>query len=277
VLPDGRIKGIVGTVPVGADGSVAFRGPADVPLMFQLLDENKMAVMTMRSQTHVRPGETIGCVGCHESRHTTAGPAGVLARNVLALDPPAGPRYEGGLSFVRTVQPVLDRYCIRCHGLEKTEGHLDLLGTPTTRSHLGYELGFNVAYESLIGRPELIAVAGHETYNFGTPYRRPPGFDFRVPYIPWSTGGQWVALADRDLETTFSTPRDYYAHAVPPGEIPPGRAPPTGRVGPRELRTHRPVVGPERAVLRRLLLVSAGASKRATCGRFKIRRGKNVH
>ena len=65
MLPDGRIKGIVGTVPVGADGSVAFRGPADVPLMFQLLDENKMAVMTMRSQTHVRPGE-IGRASCRE-------------------------------------------------------------------------------------------------------------------------------------------------------------------------------------------------------------------
>jgi hypothetical protein len=64
-----------------------------------------------------------------------------------------------------------------------------------------------------VKRPELIALAGHEAYNFGIPYRRPPGFDFRVPYIPSPAGGAWVALALRDLETTSSTPRDYYAHA----------------------------------------------------------------
>jgi len=28
-----------------------------------------------------------------------------------------------------TVQPVLDRYCIGCHGLDRTEGDLDLVGT----------------------------------------------------------------------------------------------------------------------------------------------------
>jgi hypothetical protein len=35
----------------------------------------------------------------------------------MDLKPAAGPDYRGGLSFMRTVQPVLDRYCIGCHGL----------------------------------------------------------------------------------------------------------------------------------------------------------------
>ena len=35
------------------------------------------------------------------------------------LKPAAGPSYPGGLSFMRTVQPVLDRYCIKCHGLNE--------------------------------------------------------------------------------------------------------------------------------------------------------------
>jgi len=141
------VKGIVGTVPVGPDGSVAFHAPADVPLLFQLLDEHGMAVMTMRSQTWVRPGEVLGCVGCHEPRHTaalTTLPAGLQIRQ---LAPPAGPPYEDGFSFARTVQPVLDRYCIRCHGPDETAGGVNLLGTPTTRSHPGYEMGFNFAYE----------------------------------------------------------------------------------------------------------------------------------
>jgi hypothetical protein len=37
------------------------------------------------------------------------------------------------------VQPVLDTHCVRCHGGQKTEGRLDLTGTPQapfTRSYL---------------------------------------------------------------------------------------------------------------------------------------------
>jgi hypothetical protein len=65
-------------------------------------------------------------------------------------EPPAGPRYSGGFSFARTVQPVLDRYCIGCHGLGKTEGKLSLLGTPTR---------YNQAHDSLTSRGGLVAIA----------------------------------------------------------------------------------------------------------------------
>ena len=63
-------KRIVGTAPVADDGSVAFRAPAGQPLFFQLLDENGMAVMTMRALAYLQPGEQSGCIGCHESRHS---------------------------------------------------------------------------------------------------------------------------------------------------------------------------------------------------------------
>jgi hypothetical protein len=69
ITPYEMPKQIVGTAPVGADGSVAFRAPAGQPLFFQLLDENGMAVMTMRALVYLQPGETLGCVGCHEPRH----------------------------------------------------------------------------------------------------------------------------------------------------------------------------------------------------------------
>ncbi len=273
------VKGIVGTVPVEPDGSVAFRAPADVPLMFQLLDEHGMAVMTMRSQVWVRPGEVLGCIGCHEPRNTASGVVEVRPRRILRPQPPVGPKYEGGFSFARTVQPVLDRYCIRCHGLEKTAGGVNLLGTPTTRHYTGYEMGFNVAYESLIARPELIANIDH-SYRFRQAYRawvepqvRMGGLGAwtgsllrqysqmyrlrmadedgdgclspreapavirarfaqvdldkdgriergelyeaveRVRGQPDAIHGRWVALLLTDIETAFSTPRDYYAHA----------------------------------------------------------------
>ncbi|MGB2819478.1 MAG: hypothetical protein WBF17_00750, partial [Phycisphaerae bacterium] len=165
-------KGILGTVPVGADGSTAFRAPAGVPMQLQVLDANGMAVMTMRSVVYLQPGEVSGCVGCHEPRHATSRPpAGRAGPRIHDITPPAGPKYEGGFSFVRTVQPVLDRYCIRCHGLNagKVAGDLNLLGTPAD--------GFNAAYCSLMDRKGL------------------------------------VRIAQRNGETWYSKPKDYFAHA----------------------------------------------------------------
>ena len=124
------------------DGSAAFEVPADTGFQLQALDENGMAVMTMRSLMYVRPGEVIGCVGCHESQASASPPIayGLAGIAVSTPQPLPGPRYEGGFSFMRSVQPVLDRHCIRCHGLDKKPaGDLNLLG--------------DQAYASLTGRP----------------------------------------------------------------------------------------------------------------------------
>jgi hypothetical protein len=75
--PDAKATGtswtpirILGTVPVERDGSAYFRVPANTALYFQALDENFMEVRRMRSFVSFRPGETRGCVGCHETRAT---------------------------------------------------------------------------------------------------------------------------------------------------------------------------------------------------------------
>ena len=171
---DELIKAVVGTVPVGPDGSAAFRAPAGVPLQFQALDADGLAVMTMRSSVYVQPGESIGCIGCHEHRHTVppvravsrlqsrCNGIGDLSAGLTIHDPqpPAGPAYEGGLSFARTVQPVLDRYCIGCHGLKgPPPAQVNLLGTPTQR--------YNRAYDSLVSRRGLVLIvpANRETYS----------------------------------------------------------------------------------------------------------------
>jgi hypothetical protein len=114
------VKSVIGTVPVNKDGSVGFTVPADTGFQLQALDENGMAVMTMRSLMYVRPGEITSCVGCHEPR--TSAPHVSPSQKSLTVHAPRplpGPRYEGGLSFMRTVQPVLDRHCIKCHGLKR--------------------------------------------------------------------------------------------------------------------------------------------------------------
>jgi len=145
------LKRILGTVPVGADGSVAFEAPAQTPLQFQLLDADGLAVMTMRSLVYVQPGELAGCVGCHEPRKDTPALKRPAYAKFHKLKAPAGPRYEGGFSYARTVQPVLDRYCIRCHGLGKTAGKINLLGT-----HAG---SFCVSYDSLMKRGRYVKIA----------------------------------------------------------------------------------------------------------------------
>lgn len=144
-------KSVVGTVPVKADGSVAFTAPAETPLLFQLLDENNVSVFSMRSQVYLQRGETMSCAGCHEPRGTAPLPGRYASLKPSALTPPPGPRYPGGFSFARTVQPVLDRSCIRCHGLQHKAAGLSLLGTPTGQ--------FSEAYDSLIAREGLVKLA----------------------------------------------------------------------------------------------------------------------
>jgi hypothetical protein len=136
------VKGVLGTVPLNADGSAAFRAPSEVPLQLQLLDGQGRAVMTMRSFTFLQSGENQSCAGCHEPRLTSPQPTAPLKLMPLDLTPPD---YGGDgriFSFREVVQPVLDRNCIRCHGLDKTEGGINLLGSPVGR-------GFSQSYNSL--------------------------------------------------------------------------------------------------------------------------------
>ncbi|MCY2989977.1 MAG: hypothetical protein NTY19_19210 [Planctomycetota bacterium] len=177
-------KRILGTAPVDEHGRVAFHAPAGQPLLFQLLDENGMSVMSMRSAVYLQPGEVSGCAGCHEPRHSTTRRV-ALPHDVQVheLTPPAGPRYEGGLSFARTVQPVLDRYCLECHGLDRIEGDVKLLGRikdvvfPYPEWPGPNQMIVSDAYESLVNRPGLIK------------------------------------LAQCNFEADYSTPKDYFAHA----------------------------------------------------------------
>jgi hypothetical protein len=122
-------KMILGTVPVEPDGSAYFMAPARRPLLFQALDERGLAIQTMRSITYLQPGEEASCVGCHEPRTTTPEARLPLAAKRPASAIEAGPDGTQPFSFVRLVQPVLDRYCVRCHGDDQPGGGLSLTAT----------------------------------------------------------------------------------------------------------------------------------------------------
>lgn len=150
-------KRILGTVPVNEDGSVEFSVPADTFVYFQLLDEKGMMVQSMRSGTIVRPGEAIGCVGCHENRRTTgqleyAGRG--RTREARKLQPWYGePRL---FSYTVEVQPVFDKHCASCHTYGEEAGE---------RLNLTGDLGFvfNKSYADLRGKGYVQVVGAGPT------------------------------------------------------------------------------------------------------------------
>jgi hypothetical protein len=124
-------KRILGTVPVEEDGSAYFEAPANTYVFFQVLDENGMMVQSMRSGAYVQPGETYGCVGCHENR------VGDIPQ---AKTKPKAMKHEADklngwygqprlFSFQKEVQPVFDKHCVSCHDYGKKAGDkLNLAG-----------------------------------------------------------------------------------------------------------------------------------------------------
>jgi hypothetical protein len=133
-----------------------------------------MAVMTMRTFVYLQPGEFRSCVGCHEQKGSAppAAPTAMKGRPV-AIIPPSDPSYADGFSFMRSVQPVLDRHCIRCHGLGKIEGKLDLLGTvETPKKPRGWMVSKILktarSYNSICNAPGLIKTAKFKAESHAT-------------------------------------------------------------------------------------------------------------
>lgn len=59
--------GLLGEVPLAADGSFLLDLPADVPLRFETVDSHGRLVRGPSAWLWVRPNEKRGCVGCHEN------------------------------------------------------------------------------------------------------------------------------------------------------------------------------------------------------------------
>ncbi|MFC1636192.1 hypothetical protein ACFL5Z_15280, partial [Planctomycetota bacterium] len=147
-------KRILGTVPVAKDGSAYFEVPSDRFVYFQLLDENKMMVQSMRSGTIIQSGELTGCMGCHDNRRTAPRPAG--QKMPLALKRPPS-KLEGWLgeprlfNYASEVQPVFDRHCIACHDYGKEAGKKLILAGDRTNT-------FNTSYNELWRKKYIMAI-----------------------------------------------------------------------------------------------------------------------
>jgi hypothetical protein len=176
VTRDDPGKCVLGTVPVEADGSAYFRAPAGVIVFFQALDAQGRAVQTMRSATHVQPGQTVSCLGCHKDREQAPPQRTALAALRAPSKITVGPEGSWPLRFDRLVQPVLDRQCGSCHHAKASDekaAKLDL--TPAK------------AYDSLVrfGKPSL-----HDVVMAG--YRRGTSVEGEGPAL----GSALLALLD---------------------------------------------------------------------------------
>ena len=148
-------RAILGTVPVEADGSAWFEAPVGKSIYFQALDADGMAVQSMRSSTYVHAGERLVCQGCHERKHSPPQSGQDTPLALLRPPSPITPEPEGShpFSYVRLVQPVLDRHCVDCHRREEA---LDLSGViegphgfSRSYSNLASEYGFY--FDSALG------------------------------------------------------------------------------------------------------------------------------
>ncbi|NQT86392.1 hypothetical protein HQ560_06475, partial [bacterium] len=154
------VNRLIGLVPVHADGSAHFEVPALRSLYFHVLDKDGKMLMTMGSDMHAMPGEHRGCVGCHEHRKNIAAAPGTGAYSMAARKAPVRPTMpdwgtNGILEYEAVVQPVFDKYCVKCHSGPKPKANLDLSSSRTTV--------FNMSYMQLTDRAlvHFVPGAGH--------------------------------------------------------------------------------------------------------------------
>lgn len=182
ITADDPGKCVLGTVPVEQDGSAYFRAPAGVTIFFQALDEQGMAVQTMRSATHVQPGQTLSCIGCHENRNQ-APPrrfAQAAMREPSRITP--GPAGSWPIRFDLLIQPILEQRCVSCHhpgGDDAQAARYDLTAARAYRSLVGYgqpslqELvmagyrqGYSIPGQGLAQRSALLKLLEHEDGHY---------------------------------------------------------------------------------------------------------------
>ena len=133
-------KFILGTAPVAEDGSAFFRVPSGVSVFFQALDKDGVAIQTMRSLTYVAGGQTLSCVGCHESRDSAPPPIATKPRGrPVALTPEIPGTWP--FRYDALVQPMLDKHCVSCHNPDndKTDaGKINLTAASSYQTLLAF-------------------------------------------------------------------------------------------------------------------------------------------
>jgi cytochrome c5 len=99
--------------------------------------------MTQGSDFHTMPGEVRSCVGCHEQNKGIITPVSSGRTPIAAKKPPVKPLMpnwgtNGIIEYESVVQPVLNKYCVKCHSGENPKGRLNLTGDRTSAYSMSY-------------------------------------------------------------------------------------------------------------------------------------------
>jgi len=155
------VRWVLGTVPIEADGSAYFRAPANKEIFFQAIDEQGLAVQSMRSATYLHDGEQLVCAGCHEPKHRSPSPQAAAPLATLRKPSVLKPDVEGSkpFNYPQLVQPVLDRHCVECHA-KNADKAIGLAREPIARN-------WYASYANLVDR--------YGFHDYGDPLRTTPG------------------------------------------------------------------------------------------------------
>ncbi len=230
------VKHVLGEVDVEEDGSCSFRAPARTPVYFQLVDAEGCVAQTMRSWSTLQPGEKNSCIGCHENTRLAgaqkatslalrkppqtlkpalpglehpllatlekAGPLASLSAymGLQAAEAPSTNFVNGGFSFRKTIQPILDRSCTRCH--DGRAGRPDLRDVPArmAKGEDMSERAYTKAYVALADRASCSAKVNF-SHGRADAYFHPPytfGAATSAYYQMLVKGHHGVTLADAE-------------------------------------------------------------------------------
>ncbi len=144
-----HVRRVIGLAPVESDGSAMFQVPSLRNISLNLLDAEGKMLMRMGSDMHLMPGESRSCIGCHEVREGAQAPASTpkrtLAMRKRVVIPKAPDWGTGGLiDYQKVIQPIWDKYCLKCHSGPRPKGGVDMTGGRTRY--------FCVSYDNLIER-----------------------------------------------------------------------------------------------------------------------------
>jgi hypothetical protein len=156
------VRRLVGTVPVEPDGSAHFLVPAVRDISLNALDAEGRAIQMMKTTFSVMPGEVTGCVGCHEHTRTPTDSGAPPRAAQRAPDRPRQPDWgtAGIIDYPRVVQPVMDKYCVKCHSGPTPKKGVDLSGDITRYFNMSYNTLVDrglVFYGNLAGEPPMHA------------------------------------------------------------------------------------------------------------------------
>ncbi len=158
---------VIGYAPVRADGSFSIEVPANRSLHLQTLDENGLMLVNQMTWIQVMPGERRLCTGCHDSHDRDKIINDLEIQSDLSvLNRASGHNYASGFdnavrvtehaaarpdtidffdrlrpNRANTVQAVLDRNCVSCHGSGNPDAGLRLANLAEDRTPSGDDNG----------------------------------------------------------------------------------------------------------------------------------------